>query len=154
MPLFDSLVKPAFDSVTGLIGEFHMSPEDKAKAQQALADAEQRARQTAADYDGKLNAIAGENIRAEMRCGDKFTERARPSFMYLVMAVLGFNYIAIPCCQIFGSKAQPVYLPGELLTLFGVCITGYVFNRTVEKVASLPGDSQISILGMRVGNKP
>jgi len=47
----------------------------------------------------------------------------------------------------------PFVLPTDLLTLFGVCVTGYVFARTADKTAALPGDSKVSILGMTVGNK-
>lgn len=153
MALFDAIVKPALDSVTGMIKEFHMSPEDQAKFAQAAADAAAKAQQATLDYDTKLNDIAGQNIRAEQQSGDKFTERARPSFMYLVMAVLAFNYIGIPVAMIFGSKVQPIALPGELLTLFGFCVGGYAASRTIEKVVSLPGDSQISVMGMKIGNK-
>lgn len=153
MALFDSLVKPALDSVTTLIQQFHLSPEQAQQAQQAMADAAAKAQQAALDYDAKLNDIAGQNIRAEAASGDKFTERARPSFMYLVMGVLAFNYIVLPAAQIFGSKVQPFALPPDLLTLFGVCVSGYAMSRTVEKVASLPGDSQMSVLGMKIGNK-
>jgi hypothetical protein len=153
MALFDSLVKPALDSVTALIGQFHMSPEEKAQAQQAINDAAQKAQAAAQDYDVQLNSVAGQNIRAEEQSPDKFTERSRPMFMYIIEAVLAFNYIAIPFAQIFGSKVAPIALPGDLLTLFGVCVTGYVFSRSAETVAALPGDSQVSILGMKVGNK-
>ncbi len=158
--LFDSLVKPALDSVNDLIGQFHMSPEDKAKATQAIADASAKAQQTAADYDIQLNSIAGQNIRADASSGDKFTARARPSFMYVIILVLAFNYIGLPIAQIFGSHVAPIQLPGDLLTLFGVCVTGYVMSRTAEKaissserIAAMPGDSQISVLGLKMGNK-
>jgi|SRR5690348_4673298 len=154
MALFDSLVKPALDSVTGVIKEFHMSPEDQAKFAQAAADATAKAQQASMDYDAKLNDIAGQNIRAETQSDDKFTRRARPAFMYLVMAILAFDYIFLPFAQIFGSAVKPWDLPGPLLTLFGVCISGYAFSRTVEKIASLPGDSQLNVLGMmKIGNK-
>lgn len=153
MALFDGLIKPVFDNVTALIQEFHMSPEDKAKAQQAIADAAAKAQQAAVDYDVQLNNIAGQNIRSETGSNDKFTSRARPLFMYIVEAILGFNYIIIPLTKIFGGKVDPTVLPGDLLTLFGICVTGYVVNRTVENVAAMPGDSQISFLGMKVGNK-
>jgi Holin of 3TMs, for gene-transfer release len=153
MPIFSELLKPALDSVTGLVSEFHMSPEDKAKFAQAAADAAAKAQQASVDYDAKLNDIAGQNIRADSTSGDKYTERARPSFMYLVMAVLAFNYIGLPCAQVFGSHVEPIALPADLLALFGVCVTGYSFMRTAEKVAGLPGDSQMSVLGMKVGNK-
>lgn len=153
MALFDSLIKPALDSVTALVGQFHLSPEDKAKAEQAIADARAKAQADALTYDAQLNAIAGENIRAEEQSGDKFTSRARPSFMYVVIGVIAFNYIALPIAQIFGSHVNPIQLPADLLTLFGVCVTGYTFSRLAEKVASLPGDSQMSVLGVKVGNK-
>src|SRR5690349_3277220 len=108
MALFDSLAKPALDSVTDIIKEFHMSPEDQAKFAQAAADAAAKAQQAAVDYDVQLNTIAGQNIRAETQSGDKFTARARPSFMYVIIAVFAFNYIFLPFAQIFGSKVQPV----------------------------------------------
>lgn len=154
MPLFDSLVKPALDSVTALVGEFHMSPEDKAKAQQALADAAAKAQQAAVDYDVQLNSIAGQNIRADAQSGDKFTSRARPSFLYVIIAVLGFNYIGLPLLKVFGSHVDPISLPADLLSLFGVAMCGYSMSRSAEKIAALPGDSQINVLGLlKVGNK-
>lgn len=153
MALFDSLVKPALDSITTLIGQFHMSPEQQAAAQQAINDAAQKARTAAEDYEVQLNTVAGQNIRSEESGGDKLTERARPMFMYIIEAVFAFNYIGLPFAQIFGSKVAPIELPADLLTLFGVCITGYVFARSAEKVAALPGDSQVNVLGMKVGNK-
>lgn len=153
MALFDSLIKPAIDSVTALIEQFHLSPEDKLKAQQAIADATQKAQLAAQDYDVQLNTIAGQNIRADATSGDKYTERARPTFMYVVIAVLAFNYIGLPIAEIFGSKVGPIVLPADVLTLFGVCVTGYVFSRTAEKVSALPGESQINVFGMKIGNK-
>lgn len=153
MPIFDSIVKPALDSVTAVIGEFHMSPEDKAKADLAIRQVAQQAADTAASYDTKLNDIAGQNIRADATNGDKFTERARPSFLYVIILVLAANYIVIPCAHIFGSKAEPVTLPADLLTLFGVAICGYGFSRTAEKIAALPGQSEINVLGVKIGNK-
>ena len=154
MALFDSLIKPALDSVTALISQFHMSPEEKAQAQQAINDAAQKAQLAAQDYDTQLNSIAGQNIRAEAQNGNFLTAFARPGFMYIVEIVIGFNYIVIPLVQLFqGKTLAPIVLPADLLTLFGVCVTGYVFNRTAEKVAAMPGDSQVSIPGLKVSNK-
>lgn len=151
--IFDALIKPSLDSITNLVSQFHLSPEDKAKFDQQAADAVAKAQQASLDYDAKLNDIAGQNIRAEEQSGDKFTSRARPSFMYVIIAVFAFNYIGIPLAQIFGSHVQPIQLPTDLLTLFGVCVSGYAFSRTAEKIAAMPGDSQISFMGMKVGNK-
>lgn len=150
---FGSAIGPVFDGLTKVIGEFHMSPEEKIQAQQAIADAQAQAVAAAQNYNVQLNAIASSNIRADADSGDKFTQRARPTFMYVIIAVLAFNYIGLPFAQIFGSKIGPIVLPGDLLTLFGVCVTGYVMSRTAEKISAMPGDSQVSLLGMKAGNK-
>jgi Holin of 3TMs, for gene-transfer release len=83
----------------------------------------------------------------------KFSACARPTLLYVITAVLAANYIVIPLAALFGSKVQPAILPGDLLTLFGVAIAGYSASRTIEKVAALPGDSQVSVLGLKVSNK-
>lgn len=134
------------ETAKGIIEEFHMSPEQKAEQLAKIAAAQQAAQQAANDYDTKMNEIAGQNIRADDATADKYTQRARPSFMYIVEVILGFNYIAIPATQIFMGKAlAPVVLPADLLTLFGVCVTGYVCSRTAEKISALSGDSQIKL---------
>ena len=149
-----SAIGPVFDGLTKVIGEFHLSPEEKAQAEQAVADAQAKTLQASRDYEVQLNTIAGQNIRADASSGDKYTERARPTFMYVIIAVIAFNYIGLPIAQIWGSKVSPIVLPGDLLTLFGVCVTGYVMSRSAEKIAAMPGDSQVSVSGLlKVGQK-
>jgi hypothetical protein len=151
MALFDSLVKPALDSVVALIGQFHMSPEEKAQAQQAIADASAKAQQAAADYDVQLNAIAGQNIRAEEQSGDKYTSRARPTVVYIGCFAIFINY----CVMGFFKGRQPVSIPDAFWWTWGTIVTGYVFSRSTEKIAEMPGDSQVNLLGglVKVGNK-
>lgn len=84
---------------------------------------------------------------------DLYSDRARPTFAYAIVSILAFDYIALPLAQMFGSKVQPIQLPSDLLTLFGVYLTGYGLSRTAEKVAALPGESHVSVLGLRIGNK-
>lgn len=153
MAIFDSLISPLIDAAKGIISEFHASPEEKQAALEKMAQLQQQAIQDARDYQSKLNEIAGQNIRADATSSDHYTSRARPTFMYIIETILAFNYIVIPLAGIFGSHYLPINLPADLLTLFGVCVTGYVFNRTAEKVAAMPGDSQVSVLGMKIGNK-
>ena len=48
--------------------------------------------------------------------------------------VLIFNYIFIPIYQVVTDvKLEPVNLPAELWTVFGVGFIGYGYLRTVEK---------------------
>lgn len=141
------------DAVKGIIGEFKLDPTVKAQLEQQVENNAVALQQKEMEWDQALNAVAGQNIQAEARSGDKYTSRARPSFMYIVEAILGFNYIVIPLAALFGSKLSPFPLPSDLLTLFGVCITGYVVSRSTDKALALPGDSQIKLPGISLSNK-
>jgi hypothetical protein len=137
-----------------IIEKFVPDPQAKAAALQKLQENQIEILKIQDDLEAKLNETAGQNIRADAQSGDKFTERARPTFMYIVEAILAFNFIGVPIVQLITGKAiAPFNLPADLLTLFGVCVTGYVMSRSVDKAVALPGDSNISILGAKISNK-
>jgi len=137
-----------------IIEKFVPDPQAKEAALEKLRSDAITMQQMENDLQAKLNETAGQNIRADAQSGDKFTERARPTFMYIVEAILAFNFIGVPFYQLVTGKAiQPFNLPADLLTLFGVCVTGYVMSRSVDKALSLPGDSQVNILGVKASNK-
>lgn len=147
LDLFTSSIGPAFDGLSKLIDQFHMSPEEKAQLQQQIADAQQKAEQATRDYDTKLNDIAGQNIRAEATSGDKFTVRARPAVIWMGNILIFWNYALVP---VLGHKwsLNPVSLPDAFWWTWGTVVTGYVFSRSVEKIAQMPGDSQVNIAGL------
>jgi hypothetical protein len=146
------IVGSALDSIPKIISEFHESPEEKAKDLQAIADAAQRAKQAAMDYDARLNDIAGQNIRAEETSGDKFTVRARPAVIWMGNILIFWNYALVPALLIKWHWS-PVALPDAFWWTWGTVVTGYVFSRSAEKIAQLPGDSQIKLPFLSSGNK-
>lgn len=151
--LFASAIGPAFQGVKDLIGQFHMSPEEKVQAQQAIAAAEQRAQDAVRDYEVKLNDIAGQNIRAEETNGDKFTGRARPAVIWMGNLLIFWNYGMVP---VFGHRwaLSPTSLPDAFWWTWGTVVTGYVFSRGIEKIASMPGDSSVNVAGiLKMGQK-
>ena len=150
--LQDVLGSTLLQSIQGIISQFHMSPEDKAKLQ-AQFDAEKDAVQAAEnDYNVKLNDVAGQNIRAEQQSGDKYTERARPSVIWVGLVMFFWNYCLVPTIGLhWHIPALPV--ADLFCEIWGTVVTGYVFNRTVDKVMALPGDSQIKLpFGIQVSN--
>lgn len=150
--LQDVLGSTLLQSIQGIISQFHLSPEDKLKLQ-AQFDAEKDAVQAAEnDYNVKLNSVAGENIRAEQSSGDKYTERARPSVIWVGLAMFAWNYCLVPTVGLhWHVPSLPV--PDLFAEIWGTVVTGYVFNRTVDKVMALPGDSQIKLpFGIQVSN--
>jgi len=121
---------------TDVVGEFHLSAEDKAKFQQAIADntkevqlAQIELEAHAQDELAREVEAASANIRAEAASGDKYTSRARPSFLYVMLGILAANYVLFPLI----GKAALVF-PDALFWLFGSCMLGYTGARTWEKL--------------------
>jgi hypothetical protein len=143
---------------TGVMDEIRLSPEAKAELTQKLSDNQAALAKMETDYDAKLKDVAGQNIRAETTSSDKYTSRARPTFMYIIEAALAMNFVVIPIFGVFaklfhGPDISPISLPADVLTLFGVCITGYIGARSVDKALALPGETSVNVLGIKASNK-
>jgi len=158
--LFGDGVSSLGDVFTKIVGAFKLSPEQKAALDAAaeankekLAEMDRDIQVKAMEYEASAIQAASANIQAEAKSGDKFTSRARPMFMYIVEAILAFNYIGIPIAKLLGSTVSPIELPSNLLALFGVCITGYTVFRSLDKFMGLPGDSQVQLGSLKIGNK-
>lgn len=119
-----------------IIDKLFPDPAQKAQAQLELLKMQQ-----AGDLDEikvQLSAII-----AEAQSTDPWTSRARPSFLYVVYALLLWS-IPMGILTIFrpeaaasftlGFKAWMNAIPEPVLTLFGVVMTGYVAGRSWEKV--------------------
>ena len=135
LSLTDILGGSLISSVKGMIEEFHASPEQKMQLQAvldanaaALAQKQIELQEKLEDsYQTELNT-ASANIRAEMLTGDKFTVRARPSYIYWTELILFINYAVFP---MIGKT--PVAFPSDLFWLFGACILGYTGARSWDK---------------------
>lgn len=108
---------------------------EREKAQLALLQATQ---------DGSLKAaqVQLSAILAEAQSNDPWTSRARPSFMYVMYAMIlaaipmGVLYAFAPAVAMSvadGMKAWLNAIPDQLYYLFGVGYTGYTVMRGVEK---------------------
>lgn len=82
-------------------------------------------------------------ILADSQSPDKWTSRARPSFLYVVYILMltsipmGVVYAVSPHTAAditVGFKAWLAAIPDTYLQLFGVVMTGYIAGRSWEKV--------------------
>jgi hypothetical protein len=136
MPILDQILGGNVASfIGGLIDKFHMSPEDKAKFQAAvdanqtqLALAQIDLQKKAEDELQSEVQAASANIRADAASGDKYTSRARPSVIYVVLVILTANYLVFP---LLGKPL--LALPDPLFWLFGSCVLGYTGARSWDK---------------------
>lgn len=122
-----------------IVGTFKLSPETAAQLQlaqmQHAADLQKMENDLEAQAQLTLAReveAASANIRAEASSGDKYTSRARPSFLYVMLGILFANYVVFPLLTL-----PPIQFPDALFWLFGSCMLGYTGARTWEKV-SLP----------------
>ncbi len=121
-----------------VVGTFKLSAEDKAKFQATIDEnqtqiqlAQIALESKAQDTLARETEAASANIRAEAASGDKYTSRARPSFVYIMLVILSANYVVFP----LAGKA-PIAFPDALFWLFGSCMLGYTGARTWEKYAA------------------
>lgn len=125
-----------FSIGTKLIDKFFPNPEEKAKAQLELLKMQQ-----AGELDEMKTQLSA--IIADAQSADKWTSRARPSFLYVVYVMLLWS-IPMGILTIFSPESADKFtigfgkwmaaIPEPVLTLFGVVMTGYVAGRSWEKV--------------------
>ena len=124
------------DLVLGVLDRIKLNPEEKAKIQAQmeqnsfeLAKLQAELESKEKDQIAKEIEAASANIRAEVASGDKFTSRSRPSFIYMMLAIMLCNYILFPLL-----RRPVVEYPEALFWLFGSVMLGYTGARTWEKI--------------------
>lgn len=136
MPLLDTILGGNLGQLfKDVVGTFKLSPEDKAKFQATVDEnatqvqlAQINLQAKAEDTMAREVEAASANIRAEAVTGDKYTSRARPSVIYVVLGILTANYVVFP---ILGKP--PLAFPDPLFWLFGSCVLGYTGARSWDK---------------------
>lgn len=130
-----------------LIERFIPDPAAKAAAAAHLTDVQLQLSMAQLDQQNKLVEAAGKNLRADPSLGI-----VRAGFCWMVIALMGWNYGIGPIFHM-----TPIQLPLSLITCFTTILLGFVGIPAgvdmAKQVAAMPGDSQVSILGIKVGNK-
>lgn len=117
-----------------LVDELHHSEEEKdqfiLQLETLLQKRDSEIEQT---IRAELNAKA-DIVVAELSQGDNYTKRARPTLIYFGMALIAFNYCAVPLAQTFAGVAiAPFELPGEFWIAWGGAVSVYALGRSAEK---------------------
>lgn len=147
MPILDQILGGNVGQLfKDVVGTFRLSPEDKQKFQAAIDDNQKELALAQLNLEAKAQdelarevEAASTNIRADAASGDKYTSRARPSFIYIMLVIMVCNYILFPL-----TGKPPLAFPDALFWLFGSCMLGYTGARSWEKY---------TILGQNAGAK-
>jgi len=150
----------AFDPLSEVIGlgrdlitRLWPDPEQRAKAEMELARLAQQGELD--DLKTRMSAIV-----MEAKSADPWTSRARPSFLYVMYAMI---LAAIPMGVLYavrpetaqaiatGMQAWLAAIPQELWGLFGAGYLGYVTQRSRDKAALLGHAVQPGVLSKLLG---
>ena len=131
-----SLITAALPIIGDLLDDVIETDEEKAKAKAKLLKLEQDG--ALKDMEVRLSAIL-----AEAQSSDPWTSRARPSFLYVIYALIlasipmGVLYAFSPetaTAIADGFQSWLHAIPDSLYTLFGAGYLGYAGARTVDKM--------------------
>lgn len=128
------------DGVAKIISLFKIDPNIAAANAQELAKIQAELLSKQMDAASAEVEAASANIRADASSGDKFTQRARPSFMYIVELILLYNYLIAPL-----AGRATLALPDPLFWLFGSAVLGYTGARSWEKFMGMDGESTMTL---------
>lgn len=137
IPVIDGLL----DVGGKLIDKIWPDPAEREKAKAQLLQMQQNGELK--ELETRMSAIL-----AEAQSKDPWTSRARPSFMYVMYAMIlasipmGILHAFDPAMAVNiaeGMKAWLSAIPQEMWMLFGVGYTGYAWARTKDKQNILAG---------------
>jgi hypothetical protein len=141
--IFGQTAKGLLDSVEGIIGEFHLSPEQK---QQFTLQMQALVQKRDSEIEETLRAELASKERvlvAELSQGDNYTKRARPTVVYVGLAVIVFNYCIVPLLlRLVGLLGQthaaaasfePLSLPTEFWLGWSGIVATWSIGRSAEK---------------------
>lgn len=121
-------------SISDLIDQFHISPEQKAQMQQAAQQLELQRDQLVAARDEALAELQSKNIITDTSSSDSFVRRARPAFLWMMIAAMGVNLIIFPIINAAMHRGLTMLeIPSSYLDLFGAAFLGYAGMRSWEK---------------------
>ena len=129
MGLKDLIGGSIAEAVGDVVRIFKVDATQAAEHKHELAKIQADLESKIADFQAREIEAASANIRAEAGSGDRYTSRARPSFIYVMLSIFVCNYI------IFPLAGRPLLeFPEPLFWLFGSCMLGYTGARAWEKV--------------------
>ena len=146
--IFGQSAKGLLDGLGGIIDQLHLSKEEK---QQFSLQMEQLLQQRDTEIEETIRAELQAKERvlvAELAQGDSYTKRARPTVVYVGLAVIVFNYCIVPLVlkaisliaqygdgdpSLASITFEPLALPVEFWVGWSGIVATWSIGRSAEK---------------------
>lgn len=132
----------ALAGVASKIIDLFPNPEQKTAATIALQQVQLEYAAQSIDLQKTQMNDASQNILHDGLGG------VRKVFGYAFVALLIWNYAVVPMLH-----KSPLSIPVEFTVAFTTLLLGTSAMNLAQKVSAMPGDSSVSVLGVKVGNK-
>ncbi len=128
-------VKDIMGIITG-----KLPPADQAKVNVQVAMLEARAIKEQREHEAKIEELYLKDaadmrsmIKVELQSEDAFVRRARPAWLWGLLAMYIINYPVMAIAHLWTASALPMEIPWEVHMLAGTLVGGYGYLRSVEK---------------------
>ena len=134
------------NAAKGIIGKFVTDPAQKLEAEQHMLDLQTQLQVAALDAETKdIQASAGAN-------NGHYMSGVRATFGFTMISIYAWNLMLGPALH----KAT-VAIPMNINVMFAVLLMGFVGVpagiEAVKQIIAMPGDSSVSVLGVKATNK-
>jgi hypothetical protein len=130
-----------------LIDKFIPDPQAKAAAQAHLLDLQAQMQEALVDQQNKIIAATSSNVK-----DDHYMQFVRAFFSISMIILYIWNYAI---CRFFHQ--QPIDIPTSMHAMFATLILGFIGIpagvEATKTIMAMPGDSQVNVLGVKIGNK-
>ena len=132
--VFSATAGNLINAVGGLVDKFVRTPDEADKLKLALAQlVEARDSELESTIRAEMDAKA-RVLEAELRQGDSYTKRARPTVVYAGLLLVTINHVVLPWIAYFTGSAPPqIEIPAMFWTAWGGICATWVIGRTAEK---------------------
>jgi len=142
MNIADLLGGNLLSGIKDIIGTFVTDPTKKLEMEQAARELAYKQAQLVEESVQKEIEAKQAIMVAELNQEDKYTKRARPTIVYVGLAGMLVNYVALPWLAYFTkgrAELPPIAIPDYFWGIWGGVCSLYVIGRTAEKTGvSLP----------------
>ena len=143
-----SAVSTLIGGVNDIISKFVTDPNAKLEAQQHALDLQAQLQEAALDAMTKQTQAADYSAK-----NDHYLWGARAFFCYGFSALYLFVYSGL-CTKLL--KVPPPQIPMNLNLIFAGVMLGCIgipaAIEALKQIMAMPGDSQVNVLGMKIGN--
>lgn len=119
---------------TTILDKIFPNKEEAEKAKIKLLELQTQGQLQTIEADLKAMQARSDVLKVEMS-GNNVQRNWRPTLMYLFMLILLNNFIVYPYLKIFWPGAPHLAVPAQMWTLIEICVGGYIFGRTGEKIS-------------------